>query len=288
MLHVEIENVPDFEIDAFKTATLAELAPMVEGKPDVSKIKTISLEELGRKFRMQRIIFETSADIYDQMKPSWKGSKEFLLAQVVGIVERFLTSYKIRIVPPLFNEDELRRRIVLTLNMKKIVQHIWERIRFENTETIEPVFDPDFPIRSTGGMRTWYTGKPCELGLKSHINFAVYDSSWEASETFELDRNPLVSAWVKNDHLNFEISYGFEGIIHKYRPDFIIKLSDGTHLVLETKGQDTPKDKTKRAFLDEWIAAVNAQGGFGQWKWAVSTNPKDVIEILNKAINKKV
>ena len=29
-------------------------------------------------------------------------------------------------------------------------------------------------------MRTWFTGKPCEYTERSHINFCVYDSTWEA------------------------------------------------------------------------------------------------------------
>ncbi|MBI1807714.1 MAG: DEAD/DEAH box helicase family protein [Ignavibacteria bacterium] len=283
-LKVDIDSVSLLVIDSYKTTMIADLAPIVEGKPDVSKIATISLEELGRKFRTQRIIFETAADIYDQMKPTWKGSKEYLLAQVIKIVEQFMHSDKIQIIPPLFNEDDLKRRIVLTLNMKKVVQHIWEQIRFENTDAIEAVFDADFPIRSTGNMRTWYTGKPCEPTTKSHINFTVFDSRWEASESFELDRNPNVAGWVKNDHVGFEIAYVFEGVIHKYRPDFIIRLSDGTYLILETKGQDTQKDRTKREFLDEWVLAVNAHGGFGKWRWAVSTHPKDVPGIIQTAV----
>ena len=286
-LTIDIADVPVLDIDAYRTSTLAELAPIVEGKPDVSKIETISLEELGRKFRTQRIIFETAAEVYDQMKPTWKGGKEYLLAQVIRIVESFIQSDRVQISPPLFNQDDLRRRIVLTLNMKKVVQHIWEQIRFQNTEAIEAVFDSDFPIRSTGGMRTWYTGKPNEPGRKSHINFTVFDSRWEASESFELDRNPNVTAWAKNDHLGFEISYVFEGVVHKYRPDFIIKLADGSYLVLETKGQDTQKDKTKREFLNEWVMAVNAQGGFGRWSWDVSRHPKDVEGMISKAMRSK-
>jgi type III restriction enzyme len=283
-LKVDIDSVPVLPIDSYKTTTLADLAPIVEGKPDVTKIATISLEELGRKFRTQRIIFEAAAEVYDQMKTTWKdkGSKEYLLAQVIKIVEQFIHSDRIQIIPPFFNEDDLKRRIVLTLNMKKVVQHIWAQIRFENTDSIEAVFDSDFPIRSTGDMRTWYTGKPCEPATKSHINFTVFDSRWEASESFELDRNPTVAAWVKNDHLGFEIAYVFEGVIHKYRPDFIIKLVDGTYLVVETKGQDTQKDKTKREFLDEWVKAVNTHGGFGKWRWAVSTHPKDITELTQK------
>jgi type III restriction enzyme len=283
-LKLDVEAVMPLELDAYNTATLAELAPIVEGKPDLTKIATIQLQELGLKFRTQKIIFETARDIYDQMKPGWKGNKEYLLAQLIRLVEKFISSDKIQITPPLFGEDELKRRVLITLNMNKVVQHIWEAIRFENTEALVPVFDTDHPIRSTGDMRIWYTGKPCEVVRKSHINFCVFDSRWEASEAFELDRNSNVMAWAKNDHLGFEIPYTFDGVIHKFRPDFLIKLTNGTTLVLETKGQDSQQDKTKREFLDEWVRAVNGHGGFGKWAWAVSRNPKDVPAMLQGTV----
>ncbi len=164
--------------------------------------------------------------------------------------------------------------------MTRVVQHIWEAIRFENTEALEPVFDQDHPIRSTGDMGTWYTGKPCAYTKRSHINFCVYDSTWEACEAFDLDRNPAVVAWVKNDHLGFEVLYIYRGVVRKYRPDFIIRLAAGNTLVLETKGKDSEQDQTKRRFLDEWVKAVNAHGGFGQWSWDVSRNPADVKDIV--------
>ncbi len=282
VLLLDLAKVPVLEIKALDTATLAQLAPVIEGKPDVKRIAEIDLTELGRKFRMQKIIFETARDIYDQMKPAWKGNREFLLAQLIGLVEKVMRSDRIRIVPALFSQDELRRRILLTLNMTKIVQHIWEAIRQENTDQLVPVFDNQFPIRGTGDMRTWYTGRPCEWAKRSHINFAVYDSTWEASEAFILDHDENVDAWVKNDHLGFEILYVYNGVVRKYRPDFIIRLANGKMLVLEIKGQDTQQDQSKRNFLDEWCKAVNSQGGFGVWEWDVSFQPDDLKGILTK------
>ncbi len=286
MLTIDMDKVKPLELNAYETTTIAELAPIVEGKPDLTKISSIDLEDLGRKFRLQKIIFETARDIYDQMKPNWKGNKEYLLAQLIRLVEGFIASAKIQIAPPLFNQDDLRRRILITLNMNKVVQHIWEAIRFENTESIEPIFDSDKPIRSTGDMQTWYTGKPCEHTMRSHINFCVFDSAWEASESFELDHTPTVTAWVKNDHLGFEVIYIFQGVVRKYRPDFIIRLKTGSHLILETKGQETFQDRTKREFLDEWIKAVNEHGGFGKWQCAISKNPADVKGLVEKAAKK--
>jgi type III restriction enzyme len=170
--------------------------------------------------------------------------------------------------------------------MSKVVQHMWESIITENTESLVPVFDTERPIVSTGDMRTWYTGKPCEFTKRSHINLCVFDSTWEATEAFELDRNKNVDAWAKNDHLGFEVLYIFKGVVHKYRPDFIIRLKTGSFLVLETKGQDTDQDKTKRAFLDEWVKAMNEHGGFGMWSWAVSKQPGDVVGILDHSANR--
>jgi type III restriction enzyme len=214
------------------------------------------------------------------MQNDWKGSKEFLLAQLVRLVEQFIASEKITITPKLFSEDELKRRLIITLNMTKVVQHIWEAIRFENSETLEPIFDRDHPLRSTGDMVTWYTGKPCERTKRSHINFCVFESTWESSESFELDRNPQVGAWVKNDHLGFEVQYIYRGVVHKYRPDFIVRFTSGNYLVLETKGKDREKDQTKRRFLDEWVKAINQHGGFNKWSWDVSKDPADVKDIL--------
>src|SRR5271165_4232971 len=281
-LTLDTDKVKRLVLDAYQTPMIAELAPMIDGKPDFTKLKEIHLEELARRFRMQRIVFETASEVYDLMAPTWKGSREYLLAQLVRLVERYIDTGRVVVDPPLFNEDDKRRRIVITLNMTKIVQHIWEAIRFENALTLEPVFDTERPIRSTGDMLPWYSGKACEHTKRSHINMCVYDSRWEANESLELDRNKNVRAWVKNDHIGFEITYSFKGIIHKFRPDYLVRLTKGKTLILEVKGQDDQQQQTKREFLSEWVRAVNGQSGFGEWTADVSRHPKDVLEILER------
>ncbi|MEX1230493.1 MAG: hypothetical protein WEB58_09645, partial [Planctomycetaceae bacterium] len=179
-----------------------------------------------------------------------------------------------------YDADELKRRILLILNMNRIVQHIWEAIRFENTSRLSPVFDSQRPIMSTADMRQWYTSRPCERTTKSHINVAAFDGRWEASEAYELEHNDVVEAWVKNDHLGFEILYVHRGVVRKYRPDFLIRLALGTTLILEVKGQETDETKAKHAALAEWVQAVNDHGGFGRWAWGVSRDPADVVVLL--------
>jgi type III restriction enzyme len=281
-LSLETEKVSRLVLDAYKTPRIAELAPMIDGKPDFTKLTEIQLDELERRFRMQRIVFEAASGVYDRMAPTWKGNREYLLAQLVRLVEKYIDSGRVVVDPPIFNTNDKLRRLFLTLNMTKIVEHLWGAIRFENALTLEPVFDTERPIRSTGDMLPWYSSKPCEHTQRSHINMCVYDSRWEANESLELDRNANVRAWVKNDHIGFEITYSFKGIIHKFRPDYLVRLTNGKTLILEVKGQDDQQQQTKREFLSEWVRAVNGHGGFGEWTADVSRHPKDVIEILTK------
>jgi type III restriction enzyme len=259
---------------------LAEIAPTVDGKADPTRIDQITLDDLGRRSRMQTIAFKTAAEVFDQVKPGWPGSRELLLGQLVRIVERLLASDRIAIEPRAFAEDPLLRRILLTLNMQRIVQHLFDAIRVENTVDRRLVLDRERPIRSTSDMQPWYSSKPCHATARSHIDFCVFDSTWEASEAFALDHHPLVAAWVKNDHLGFDAHYLFQGGVHKYRPDFLIRLSSGVRLVLETKGQESDQDRAKRESLREWVAAVNEHGGFGRWACDVSRSPSDLADVL--------
>ena len=279
-LSLALETLEPLVLDASQTAKLAELAPVVEGKPNVASIKTIDLERLAREYRMQRIVFETAAAVFDDMREDWTGCREQLLVQLVRLTERFLRSDRVVIEPRLFNEADLKRRLMLALNMTKVVRHLWQAIRFENTERLVPVFDRDHPIRSTGDMGTWYTGKPCEHTQRSHINQCVFDSTWEATEAHALDNSEWVRSWVKNERLGFEVVYIHAGVVRKYWPDFLIRLVNGTMLVLEVKGREREEDVTKRRYLQDWCRAVTDHGGFGRWDCAVSRAPADIHDIL--------
>ena len=279
-LSVDVDRVEPLELKASETPQVVELAPIVDGKPDITKVRTIDLETLAGEYRTQKIVFETARGVFDQMKAPWSGSRESLIAQLVKLVERFVLSDRLRITPPLFYQDGTARRLVVTLNLTKVVQHVFEAVRVENSERLEPVFDQAHPIRSTGNMPTWYTSKPCHEADRSHINLCVYDSTWEASEAFQLDHNPHVDAWVKNDHLGFEVLYVYRGVVRKYYPDYIIRLKTGSMLVLEVKGQPDQQSQAKRHALHQWAQAVNQHGGFGRWFADVSSDPGDIKELL--------
>ena len=286
LLTIDLSKVRKLELRPEDTPLRTELAPFIEGKPDITKLSDINLaneqvEEVLKVLRKQRLIFEISREIYNQVQPTWKGSKEYLLIQLVRIVEEFIRSNKLEIRST-FHQEDLRKRLLILLNMNKIIQHIFNFIRFENTENLIPVFDKEIPFKSTSKMIIWYTSKPCEITKKSHISHVVFDSSWEASEAFELDRNEDVISWVKNDHIGFAINYVFKGVVHRFYPDFLIKLNNKKMLILEVKGRDDQQNKTKREFLDEWVRAVNSDGRFGHWCWDVSFRTSDIKDKIIK------
>lgn len=283
-LSIELDKIDTLILDAANTRLQADLAPIVEGKTDLMKCTEIDLQKLYSELRLQSIIFNTAGQIYDQMKSSWQneGTKFALLGQIIRLVEEYLQSGAIMINLPLFNSDLVRQRIIYMMNMNKIVQHLWSFIKLEQTEEIVPIFDSNKKVRSTSDMPTWFTSKPCNITQHSQISHCVFDSAWEATESYVLEKNPCVQAWAKNDHLGFEILYVFDGVIRKYTPDFLIRLTNGKMLILETKGQETRRDKEKRKALSEWVSAVNQCGSYGEWCNDVSYNVADVAGIITK------
>ena len=96
-------------------------------------------------------------------------------------------------------------------------------------------------------MRPWYTGKPCEHTKRSHINVCVYDSRWEANESFELDRNQNVRHGSRTT-----TSVLRSRTLQGHHSQIPARLSSSAHkrqnAVLEVKGQDDQQQQTKREF----------------------------------------
>ncbi|MGH9944706.1 MAG: hypothetical protein ACRD9R_20355, partial [Pyrinomonadaceae bacterium] len=285
VLKLDLNKVAPLTLNAYDTREIAELAPVIEGKHDVTRLAEIDLEKIYSQVRLQSSIFRATLDIFRRMETDWKGDLNSLFTQLVPVVENFIHSDKLEISPPMFGLEDKRKKVLVRLNAAAVVNHLAPFIQQENVESYELIVDTHQPIISTGDMKAWDTSKPFVHTKKSHINFCVCDSRWESTTALHLDRSPHVAAWVKNDHLGFEIRYIFDGGQHKYRPDFLAQLSNDEILVIETKGEEDQKDKVKREAMREWVRAVNQHGGFGQWhpEPAVSRRPDDIPQILERA-----
>ena len=74
--------------------------------------------------------------------------------------------------------------------------------------------------------------------------------------------------------------------MHDYMPDFIVRLKTdpALYLIVETKGFD-PLEEVKRAAAERWVAAVNADGTYGQWRYALAKRPTEVSQIMTSLVN---
>jgi len=281
-LTLDHSNVKPIEIDPADAIEEVELAGVVSGKPSAAAMTDIDLKELDETYRLQTLIFKVASKVFAMEKNAWPGNQHAFLGQLFKITEDFIHSDRIVIKSDLFNNDPLRRKILLMLNMTRIIQHFWSALKTQNAEKYEPIIDKERPQLSTSDMPTWYTSKSHKAHKKSHINHTVFDSSWEANNADILEHSPLVKSFVKNDHLGFKVSYKFKGIVKNYLPDYIVALENGDFLILEVKGQNTDEVRAKFEFLELWVKGVNDMGGFGKWHWAPVFNSSEIYDVLNK------
>lgn len=280
-LSVDWAKVEPLRLDPAATPLRADIAPAVGGAAAWDKITAIDLEKLPDEFRLQRLLFTAARKGFELLHGRFGGKPEFLVLQMVRLVEDFLASDRLQI-PSQFHSEPLRRRILISLNIDLVVQHLIRYVAEQNLERSELVFDEEHPIGTTREMRTWYTTKRCQPAVRSQISHVIVDNAWEAHAANVLDTDPHVEFWAKNDHLGFQVHYLWAGARRRFLPDFLVRLTNGKTLVLEIKGEDSEQNRAKRAALDEWVRAVNAKGGFGLWCWDVVFEMAKVQDVLAK------
>lgn len=277
-LVIDWDSVTPLKLDPADSPIHVEIAPTLAGLTDLSKATEIDLEKAISEFRLQNLIFRAARKLYVQSADVFSGDKQYLAVQLIHIVEDFLKMDKLDI-PSLWHQDEIRRRILIAMYIDRLVEHVSRFVKQQNRESIEAVFDKEYPIGSTSHMRTWYTTRPCHPTEKSQISHVVYDSTWEKVVADACEKSPNVQAWAKNDHLDFKIRYLWRGSSRNYLPDYLIRLTSGKILIIEVKGQETDQSKAKHAAMQQWVEAVNEQGGFGKWYFKVVYQPAEISSV---------
>jgi type III restriction enzyme len=99
---------------------------------------------------------------------------------------------------------------------------------------------------------------------------------------------PEVIVYARNDHLDFTIPYEWQGVRHKYQPDYLVRwrCDDGQEIkiFLEVKRFETEQDRQKEAAALRWVRAVNHHGEFGRWAFVVCRDPGRLKEVLASAV----
>lgn len=97
------------------------------------------------------------------------------------------------------------------------------------------------------------------LSKKSVFNKVVGDSKFELEFASFLDSCPDVQSYAKNYlAVHFKLDYiKANGEISNYLPDFIVRLTDGRTVIVETKGLEDVDVAPKMARLKQWCEDVN-------------------------------
>lgn len=155
---------------------------------------------------------------------------------------------------------------------------------------IKALLDPYNPTGSTTyvNFNTSKSERWESNPLKSHINWVILDSDWEAEFCRVAEAHSQVISYVKNHSLGLEIPYRYGSEIRKYRPDFIVQINDGhdqpLSLIVEIKGYRREDAKEKKLTMDTyWIPGVNNMENYGRWGFAEFT---DVFEMQHDFANK--
>jgi type III restriction enzyme len=88
----------------------------------------------------------------------------------------------------------------------------------------------------------------------------------------------VVDCYARNDRLEFNIPYQLYGNPRAYEPDFIVRLRDSVHVVLEIKGKPREDNDAKHQAARRWVAAVNHWGKLGEWDFMVCREPQRLAE----------
>ncbi len=246
--------------------------------------ETVSLDEVRAKLRLQEVIFDLAFALTRDYasQPSCTVPAHRLFPQLVAIVGQFVDE-KVEAPPSTSKKDVLFspyygwaiERLLPNIHGDTSLGEAPEVPRYEATRGPGSTADVDF-----------WTSRDVREVTKSHLNYVVSDTSqWEQSAAYYIDKHPRVDAFVKNAGLGFAIPYLHNGQMHDYVPDFIVRLK-GTlprYVILEIKGFD-PTEEVKRAAAERWVAAVNADGTYGQWQYGIAKRISDIPSIITGTI----
>lgn len=176
-----------------------------------------------------------------------------------------------------------------------IVDRLMTAILPNNSEgemPLLPILDRYKPVGTSADV-DFFTSRPCHRIYRSHVNQVVLDTTtWEKSACFYLEASDVVKYYVRNDHLGLSIPYQHQGIPHNYEPDFIVRLNDGTNVLLETKGYKRQLESLKSEAARRWVAAVNNwnrerlgdEEQQGKWVFHVCEDPQQLDGELKRLV----
>lgn len=231
-------------------------------------------EKAYENFRLQRLYYRVASGLIAPYNRPW------LFPQALQIAERLIMPIseggKIDYAEGV-DEREICNLRYLTVIRERISAALKSG---EGPERFLPALDEYEPVGSTSNINFQSPTDRCVPTSKSHLSHAVCDSNLERKIVAVLEDSTLVESFVKNHRLFLEIPYIYFGNSHHYRPDFIVRLTNGKTILLEGKGVADEKDDSKATAARRWVEAVNSWGQLGNWAHEICYDAGDLHDQL--------
>ncbi|MPZ67513.1 MAG: restriction endonuclease [Pseudonocardiaceae bacterium] len=281
---LDLENAPVFEIGPNTVPRWVELQGVV-GESERERGE-------DREYRTQEVAFTLAKRILDKEFNTSEDRRPWLFPRLVGLCKDWIDQ-RVRTA----DGYGLGHLMTITEAQVEAAERVWAAITRQvgnRRSRLRPMLNRFEPQGSTADV-AFHTRKqtvPTEKSEVSHVTLDGKDgNTWEERLATELELNPNVAAYVKNDHLGFTIPYVHKGRTHSYVPDFLVRLRrrDDVErtLIIEVSGsQKSPGPTRAKATTarDSWCAAVNNRGGFGRWGYIEMTDPLTFKVRLGEAI----
>lgn len=298
LIKADVSKIEPLALDSSETPTSVFVKPQVGyqlGGPSLAGgFATVeqTREEYYRSTHLQTITFEIARQVvYRLSDGAGVGtarkrlqSRHQLFPQVYRVVDDFVSR---KVHAHDCDMRELGLEKYATLAVERLAMAIQPNDA-EGEPPLLPILNRYKPVGSTDGV-DFKTTKPVFATVKSHINAVAADTAtWEQSAAFRLEQSVKVAFYARNDHMEFAVPYEFLGINHSYVPDYLVRLVDGSTLILEIKGWSDEQDNAKHEAAKRWVAAVNHWRRLGRWRFHVCRNPQMLGKELEVLMNEPV
>ena len=281
-------ELPEERLTAeFNDDSVLELTPDMVGASHtvnagiIGEDVDLNLEHLGDMRRSTLLFHVAKRLLYTKWRDPGEDPKLYLFGQLKRITKQWLDTCLVckgDTYPPQLMYQELA-----DMACERITAGITRSLK--GARPIKAVLDPYNPTGSTAHVNfntskkdRWETDS-----RRSHVNWVILDSDWEAEFCRVAEAHPCVRAYVKNHNLGLEVPYRYGSAMRTYLPDFIVLVDDGRgdedplRLIVEIKGYRREDAKEKKATMDTyWVPGVNNLGSYGRWAFAEFT---DVYQI---------
>ncbi|HRP94838.1 MAG TPA: DEAD/DEAH box helicase family protein [Rhodocyclaceae bacterium] len=272
----------DFNDDSVLVLTPDLVGPSITKNAGIiGEVIDLSLAHLGDMRRSTLLMHLTKRLLYSKWRDPGEEPKLHLFGQLKRITKEWLDTClqcKGGTYPAQLMYQELA-----DMACERITAGITRAL--EGERPIKAVPDPYNPTGSTAhvSFNTSKTDRWQTDPRRSHLNWVILDSDWEAEFCRVAEAHPQVLAYVKNHNLGLEVPYRYGSETRRYLPDFVVLVDDGNgegdpmsdplHLVVEIKGYRREDAKEKKATMETyWVPGVNNLGQYGRWVFAEFTD----------------